>query len=62
VRLIVAWCELRRGFRNFRTDRITASEFLDETYAARTADLRAAWWREEQARRADQSSPAPSKP
>lgn len=62
VRLIVAWCELRQGFRNFRSDRIISAEFLAEKYTARTEDLRAAWWKEEQARSAAQSSPAPSRP
>jgi predicted DNA-binding transcriptional regulator YafY len=29
-----AWCELRRDFRNFRLDRVTALEVLDDTFAA----------------------------
>ena len=29
-----AWCELRRDFRNFRLDRVTKLEVLDETFAA----------------------------
>lgn len=49
ARLIVAWCELRQDFRHFRTDRIRAAEFLEETYDRRTAELRAEWWRKEQA-------------
>ena len=48
VRLIVAWCELRQAFRHFRTDRIEAAEFLDETYPGRIRDLRAAWQKQEQ--------------
>ncbi len=48
VRMIIAWCEHRRSFRHFRTDRITAVDFLDEIYPARTNDLRAAWWKQEQ--------------
>jgi predicted DNA-binding transcriptional regulator YafY len=28
-----AWCELRTGFRNFRTDRIEGLEMLEETFA-----------------------------
>jgi predicted DNA-binding transcriptional regulator YafY len=43
VRLMVAWCELRKGFRHFRTDRVAAAEFLDERYPERPAKLRAAW-------------------
>ena len=29
-RVLVAWCELRRGFRHFRTDRMRAAERLDQ--------------------------------
>lgn len=43
VRLLVAWCELRQDFRSFRTDRVTAAEFLDERYPERPAALRARW-------------------
>jgi predicted DNA-binding transcriptional regulator YafY len=50
VRVIVAWCELRKGFRHFRTDRIAAAEFLDIRYPHSRARLRAAWKKE----RADQ--------
>lgn len=32
VWLLVAWCELREGFRAFRVDRIAAVEFLTERY------------------------------
>lgn len=46
VRLLVAWCELRRDFRTFRTDRIEAVEFLDERYLERPAVLRARWRRQ----------------
>jgi predicted DNA-binding transcriptional regulator YafY len=45
VRILVAWCELRRDFRHFRTDRVTATVFLDERYAARPRDLLARWQR-----------------
>jgi predicted DNA-binding transcriptional regulator YafY/glutathione S-transferase len=30
TRMLAAWCELRQGFRHFRTDRIGASEILPE--------------------------------
>jgi predicted DNA-binding transcriptional regulator YafY len=43
VRMVVGWCELRRDFRHFRTDRITAAEFLDERYPERPTVLRAKW-------------------
>jgi len=43
VRLIVAWCELRKNFRHFRTDRVTESEFLDLRYPTARAKLRTQW-------------------
>ena len=46
VRLIVAWCELRKGFRHFRTDRVVAAEFLDVRYPLPRARLRAQWKKE----------------
>jgi len=46
VRLIVAWCELRKGFRHFRTDRIVSYEFLEERYATPRARLKAQWQKE----------------
>jgi predicted DNA-binding transcriptional regulator YafY len=51
-RLLVAWCELRQGFRHFRTDRIVAAEMLDEPIGLRPGELRRRWqrWREEQVR------------
>lgn len=53
VRVIVAWCELREDFRNFRTDRIRSADFLDETFPARTRDLRRQWRAREEARRTE---------
>jgi predicted DNA-binding transcriptional regulator YafY len=46
VRLVVAWCELRRGFRHFRTDRVLAAEFLEHRYPTPRARLRAQWKKE----------------
>jgi len=43
VRLLAAWCELRQDFRHFRTDRIVAAEFLDESFDCRPDELRARW-------------------
>jgi predicted DNA-binding transcriptional regulator YafY len=43
VRLLAAWCEMRQEFRHFRTDRITAAEFLDEHHGCRLSDLRKRW-------------------
>ena len=50
--LLVAWCELRQGFRHFRTDRIVAAEILDEPIGLRSGELRRRWqrWREKQVR------------
>ena len=46
VRLIVAWCEMRKGFRHFRTDRVVAAEFLEARYPTARAKLRAQWKKE----------------
>jgi predicted DNA-binding transcriptional regulator YafY len=43
VRLIVAWCEMRKGFRHFRTDRVVVAEFLETRYPTPRAKLRAQW-------------------
>ncbi len=43
VRILVAWCELRRDFRHFRTDRVTGAAFLDERYPERPRILLAQW-------------------
>lgn len=43
VRHLVAWCELRKDFRSFRTDRIREASFLDERYPERPSVLRARW-------------------
>ena len=43
VRILVGWCELRTAFRNFRTDRVAACEFLDDRYPERPSILRARW-------------------
>src|SRR5580704_12116236 len=51
VRLLAAWCESRRGFRHFRTDRIVSADFLEEGYGYRPSDLRARWKRELEAGR-----------
>ena len=51
-RLLVAWCELRQGFRQFRTDRMVEAETLDETVGLRPGELRRRWrrWRDANAR------------
>ena len=30
TRILIAWCELRQGFRHFRTDRMRAADLLDQ--------------------------------
>lgn len=43
VRVAAAWCELRRDYRVFRIDRLTAVAFLDERYPERSVVLRRRW-------------------
>ncbi len=43
VRIIVGWCELRDGYRHFRTDRIVALEATAERYPRRRAALLKTW-------------------
>ncbi len=45
-RIIAAWCELREGFRYFRTERITDAEVLEAPIPRRMDLLRAEWRRE----------------
>lgn len=43
VRALVAWCELRQGFRHFRTDRIASLSPDDIRYPRRRHDLLKDW-------------------
>ena len=43
ARVVVAWCETRRAFRTFRTDRISAAEPLQERYPERRNVLLRRW-------------------
>ncbi|WP_158816854.1 YafY family protein [Methylocapsa sp. S129] len=43
VRIIVAWCELRQGFRHFRTDRMDAVEVAAERIPERQEALLKRW-------------------
>ncbi|MDQ1921609.1 helix-turn-helix transcriptional regulator [Massilia pseudoviolaceinigra] len=47
TRVLMCWCELRATFRNFRTDRIDASELLDERYPKNRQTLLMEWRRAE---------------
>ena len=41
--MLVAWCELRSGFRHFRTDRIWACELTEDYFCGQGAPLRSIW-------------------
>jgi predicted DNA-binding transcriptional regulator YafY len=43
VRIVVAWCELRQGFRHFRADRITELTTLEMRYPRRRLALLKEW-------------------
>lgn len=43
TRVVVAWCELREGYRHFRTDRITALDVTSKRYPRRRAALLKDW-------------------
>ena len=43
VRVIAAWCELRDGFRHFRTDRVDAFTILDERFPKPARLLEQEW-------------------
>lgn len=43
VRVVAAWCELREGFRHFRTDRIRDATTLAERYPGRRDQLLKRW-------------------
>ncbi|MEL7115089.1 MAG: YafY family protein [Pseudomonadota bacterium] len=41
--MLAAWCEMRSGFRHFRTDRIWACDMLDDHFHGQSAVLREMW-------------------
>ena len=43
VRVVAAWCELREGYRHFRTDRITAIDVTSVRYPRRRAAMYKEW-------------------
>jgi predicted DNA-binding transcriptional regulator YafY len=51
TRILVAFCELRQDFRNFRADRIVSAAFLKETFGEKPSALRARWRKTLPARR-----------
>jgi predicted DNA-binding transcriptional regulator YafY len=46
-RIVATWCELRAALRNFRLDRISALELLDQRYPRPRRELLAEWMREQ---------------
>lgn len=58
VRIVAAFCELRRDFRAFRTDRVRSAQLLAERYPESGASLRRRW----KALRAAESHPASNGP
>ena len=47
TRMVMCWCELRGGYRNFRTDRIVQLELLEQRYPKNRQALLAEWRRTE---------------
>ncbi len=47
-KMLAAWCELRGGFRHFRTDRIWGCDELEERFDGQGATLREIWKEQEQ--------------
>lgn len=45
--MLAAWCELRSGFRHFRTDRMFAAEMMEDGFAPEAATLRKLWIEQE---------------
>lgn len=43
VRVLVAWCELRQGFRHFRTERIASLSIVEQRYPRRRQALLKEW-------------------
>ena len=43
VRLVAAWCEMRKAFRHFRTDRIAALTLIDKRYPRRRQAMLKEW-------------------
>jgi predicted DNA-binding transcriptional regulator YafY len=43
TRIICAWCETRKDFRSFRSDRIVTAQALDDRFPERPAALRIKW-------------------
>ena len=60
IRMMCAWCELRQGFRHFRTDRVRRIERLEARFPQRVARLRKDWEAERAWRRSQAATPPDS--
>ena len=58
TRILIAWCELRQGFRHFRTDRMEAAEILDQRITESYGALLRRW----QASRPEHPAQNPPRP
>jgi predicted DNA-binding transcriptional regulator YafY len=47
IRMVAAWCEMRRDYRHFRTDRIRSLKITDARYPRRRLALLREWWARE---------------
>ena len=54
ISMICAWCELRHGFRHFRTDRVLEETVLEQKFPERVSVLRRRWKAEREAERCQQ--------
>jgi predicted DNA-binding transcriptional regulator YafY len=61
-RILAAWCELRDGFRYFRTDRMTFARRLEERYPDTPAALKKRWRAAMDAERERYSADQPLRP
>ena len=59
TRNLVAWCEMRADFRNFRTDRVVEAAFLEDRFPERPPILRARWRRAMEEMRRNWRGPPP---
>ena len=60
-RVLIAWCEMRQGFRHFRTDRMQVAELLDQPIGEPRGPLLRRWeaWRSAELAKTER---APEKP
>jgi len=56
IRLVIAWCELRRDFRHFRVDRMSTLLAMEEKMPERRDMLFHRWWKAENDKHGDYMS------